>query len=50
VTLSLRSTAAPQLTIHEKAGRKPEARAQFEAALRLRPGDKNVKEALKRVS
>jgi tetratricopeptide (TPR) repeat protein len=36
--------------IHEKAGRKAEARAQFEAALRLRPTDKSVKEALKRVS
>ncbi|MBI2212158.1 MAG: DUF4386 family protein [Acidobacteria bacterium] len=36
--------------IFEKAGRKGEARAQYEAALRLRPGDKSVKEALKRVS
>ena len=36
--------------IHEKAGRKAEARAQYQAAIRLRPGDKSVKEALKRVS
>jgi tetratricopeptide (TPR) repeat protein len=34
----------------EKQGRKPEARQQFQASLRLTPGAKDVTEALRRVS
>jgi Tfp pilus assembly protein PilF len=36
--------------IYEKQGKKAEARGQFETALRLQPGQKDVAEALKRVS
>lgn len=36
--------------IYEKQGKKPEARAQYEASLRMRAGQKDVAEALKRVS
>lgn len=36
--------------VYEKLGRKAEARAQFQASLRLRPGNKDAREALKRVS
>ena len=35
--------------IYEKQGKKPEARAQYEASLRLHGGQKDVAEALKRV-
>jgi len=36
--------------IYEKTGRKAEAKASYEASLRLRPDQKDVTEALKRVS
>jgi tetratricopeptide (TPR) repeat protein len=36
--------------IYEKQGRKANARDQFQAALRLRPGDNDAREGLKRVS
>jgi tetratricopeptide (TPR) repeat protein len=36
-------------TIYEKQGKKGEARAQYEASLKLRPAQKDVEEALKRV-
>ncbi|HEY4640552.1 MAG TPA: tetratricopeptide repeat protein, partial [Thermoanaerobaculia bacterium] len=36
--------------IYEKQGKKAEAKAQYDASLKLRPGQKDVTEALKRVS
>jgi tetratricopeptide (TPR) repeat protein len=36
--------------IYEKQGKKAEARAQYQASLKLRPTQKDVSEALKRVS